>query len=122
MMNNYIVKLNNIKIKSSHGLYEAEKENDQSFEVDIAISFSKQTCSDDIDKTINYQYVYGIILDVFKNNTFNLIETLGEKIIDKVLVVDCYLEVRQRVLVHRVDLGHVGHRPWRVLHPLGDRP
>ena len=84
MMNNYIVKLNNIKIKSSHGLYEAEKENDQLFEVDIAIAFSKQTCSDDIEKTINYEYVYGVVLDVFKNNTFNLIETLGEKIIDKI--------------------------------------
>ena len=83
-MHNYIVKLNNIKIRSLHGLHETEKTNKQTFEIDIAICFHRETCSDNIEKSINYEYVYNIIVEIFSNNSFNLIETLGEKIIDKI--------------------------------------
>ena len=83
-MHNYLVKLNNIKIKSIHGLYESEKIDKQLFEVDIAVSFHKKTCDDKIKKTVDYESLYNIIRKIFNNNSFDLLETLGEKIIDKV--------------------------------------
>ena len=83
-MYNYIVKLNNIKIEAAHGLYESEKKNNQLFEVDIAISLNRESCNDDIKSSINYEYVYQIILKIFNQNCFNLLETLGERIIDQV--------------------------------------
>ena len=87
-MNDYIVRLNNIKIQATHGLHEIEKTKPQVFEVDVAISFRRKTCDDDIKKSINYEYVYNVIIDIFKNNTFNLLETLGEKIISSISKIE----------------------------------
>ena len=83
-MYSYIVKLNNIKVEAAHGLYESEKKNNQLFEVDIAISLNRESCNDDIKNSINYEYVYKIILKIFNQNCFSLLETLGEKIIDQI--------------------------------------
>ena len=74
-MNDYIVKLNNIKIKATHGLHEIEKTNPQLFEVDVAICFSRTTCNDDIEQSIDYEHVYGIIERVFEDNCFNFLWT-----------------------------------------------
>ena len=84
-MNEYTVKLNNIKIKATHGLYNVEKEKEQLFEIDVAISFSKKNCDDNINKSINYENIYYLIKNIFKgNDCFNLIETIGEKVIDSI--------------------------------------
>ena len=84
-MHTYIVKLNNINLKAIHGLHKTEKKNKQLFEVDIeACLIDKKTCNDNIKNSINYEKIYKILLDVFSNNTFNLLETLGEKIIQKI--------------------------------------
>jgi len=84
-MNQYIVKLNNIKIKATHGLYDIEKEKEQLFEFDVAISFSKENCNDSIKKSINYENIYYLVKSIFKGDScFNLIETLGEEIIDSI--------------------------------------
>tara|TARA_B100000519_G_C14223444_1_gene428756 strand:+ start:96 stop:455 length:360 start_codon:yes stop_codon:yes gene_type:complete len=83
-MNDYIVKLNNIKILAAHGLHDSEKATKQLFEVDIAITSTKETCNDDIGSSIDYEYIYNLIVRVFEENCFNLIETLGEKIIDSI--------------------------------------
>ena len=84
-MNDYIVKLNNVKIKAAHGLYDIEKTDEQLFEVDVAIFFSKESCNDNIEESINYENIYNIIKNIFKSNDcFNLLETLGERIIDSI--------------------------------------
>ena len=83
-MHTYIVRLNNIRLKATHGVYEREKLNKQLFEVDIeAHLIEKETCYDDIRHSVDYHKIYKILLDVFNNNSFNLIETLGEKVIRK---------------------------------------
>ena len=84
-MYNYVVRLNNITVKATHGLYQHEKNNEQLFEVDIeACLIKEEPCHDDINNSLDYEKIYQIVLNVFKNNTFNLIETIGEKIIVKV--------------------------------------
>ena len=83
-MNEYTIKLNNLKFSATHGLNESEKEIEQLFEVDISISSNKDTCHDDINLSIDYECVYNLIVKIFKENCFNLLETLGEKIIDSI--------------------------------------
>jgi len=83
-MNDYIIRLNNIKIQATHGLHEVEKTKSQIFEIDVAISFRRETCDDNIENSINYEYMYSTIVDIFKNNTFSLLETLGERIISSI--------------------------------------
>ena len=84
-MYNYVVRLNNIKVKATHGLHEYEKNNEQLFEVDLEASLTKkETCHDAINNSLDYEKIYKIVLNVFKNNTFNLIESIGETIIHKI--------------------------------------
>ena len=104
-MHNYTVKLNNIKIKALHGVHEIEKKNEQLFEIDIAISFDKETCDDDISKSINYENIYSIIVDIFKNNTFDLIETLGEKIINSIYLINDVKHVSTTIRKPEVSFG-----------------
>jgi len=104
-MYNYTVKLNNIKIKALHGVREIEKKNEQLFEIDIAISFDKETCDDDIDKSINYENIYSIIVDIFKNNTFDLVETLGEKIINSIYLINDVKHVSTTIRKPEVSFG-----------------
>ena len=88
-MHNYIVKLNNIKFEAIHGLYDIEKIDKQLFEVDVEIHlFQKKSCNDNIKNSIDYENVYNLLLDTFTNNIFNLIETLGEKVIEKIFTND----------------------------------
>ena len=84
-MYNYVVRLNNVKIRATHGLHQHEKSCEQLFEVDLeAYLIKRETCRDDINNSLDYEKIYKIVLNVFKNNTFNLIETIGEEIIHKV--------------------------------------
>ena len=83
-MNNYIVKLNNIKIKAAHGLHDIEKTKKQLFEIDVSVFFSKPTCNDNIEESVDYQHIYCIVENVLKDNSVNLLESLGERIIDAV--------------------------------------
>lgn len=85
-MNDYIVRLNNIRVKALHGLHPAEKVKPQLFEFDIAVSYFGENCDDKIKKTIDYEHIYNLSIDVFKNNSFNLLETLGEEIINLICV------------------------------------
>ena len=84
-MYDYVIKLNNIEIEAAHGLYDSEKKKNQIFEVDARVRLTREnSCLDDIDNSIDYENIYKIIRRVFNNNTFNLLETLGEEIISQI--------------------------------------
>ena len=85
-MHNYVIKLNNLKFNAIHGVYEEEKNNFQKFEIDIEASYSKiNNCKDSLLRSVNYESLYEIVKDVLLNNTFNLVETIGESIIEQTL-------------------------------------
>ena len=84
-MYNYAVKLKNIKLEARHGLYDEEKNKKQLFEIDLEACFDRKEGSrDNIKNSIDYEKIYQIILEVVNNNTFNLLETIGEKIINQI--------------------------------------
>jgi len=94
-MYEYIVTLNNVKIKARHGLYDDEKTNKQLFEISVkAFFYKKQSCNDNIKETINYEKIYSIIVDIVVKNSFDLIETIGEKIIEKLFLFDLIKKVQ----------------------------
>ena len=81
-----IVRLNNIKVSGTHGIYDSEKITPQIFEIDMQVFLpEKKTFNDNIANSINYEEIYHIIVDIVSNNTFNLLETLGEHILERVL-------------------------------------
>ena len=85
-MHNYVIKLNNLKFNAIHGVYEEEKNNFQKFEIDIEASYSRiNDCKDSLLRSVNYESLYKIAKEIVLNNTFDLIETIGESIIEEVL-------------------------------------
>ena len=84
-MYSYIVRLNNVTFTATHGLHEHEKRVQQKFEVDIEVSYTREeACLDVIENSVNYEKLYEISHTIIQNNTFSLIETIGEKIIQKI--------------------------------------
>ena len=105
-MNDYIVKLNNIKIKAIHGVNEIEKVKQQLFEVDVAVCFSKSTCNDDIGQSIDYEYIHDIIERVFEDDCVNLLETLGERIIDLIYMTNDVKNVIVTIRKPEIKFNH----------------
>ena len=88
-MYSYTVKLNNVKIDAAHGVYDEEKKKEQPFEVDLKATFCRnQDCDDNLNNSLDYQRIYDIVVEVFSDYTFNLIESVAERIIEKVFLLE----------------------------------
>jgi dihydroneopterin aldolase len=70
-----------------HGNSPAEKETGRRFEVDceLVCNTGKAVAADSLAETVDYTKVYDMIEDMVKNNRFNLIETLANRLADDVL-------------------------------------
>ena len=84
-----VIKLKNMQFYGYHGVYDHEKKILESFpyEVDVEITkpFNKSASSDDVDLTVNYDSVFKLVNKIVTNSKYNLIETLAEKIANKIL-------------------------------------
>jgi len=82
-----IIKLSNIVFYAHHGYYEAERELGQRFELDIEVicDLTQASKSDELEKTIDYRKVYAVAKDTFENYKFKLLETVAERIAEKIL-------------------------------------
>lgn len=102
-MRNDFIELNGLTVFANHGVLDEEKKNGQNFFVDIRMYFdlSKAGKSDDLNKTVNYAELAVLVNDFMKNNTFNLIETVAEKLADEIL--------HKYSLIEKVDLSI--HKP-----------
>ena len=82
-----VIKLKNMQFYGYHGVYDHEKKIGAPFEVDVEITkpFNKAASSDDVDLTVNYDSVFKLVNKIVTNSKYNLIETLAEKIANKIL-------------------------------------
>ena len=78
--------INNMQVNACHGCLGSEKINPQLFEFDLELecNLSKSMKNDNIDSTINYSSVVSLVKDIVENNTFNLLEKLGNVIINEI--------------------------------------
>ena len=78
-----------IKAYGKHGVYKVEKEKEQLFIIDVKllINQNKQPTNnidrDNLNKTINYENVIETVINLVKQESFSLIETIAFSIIDK---------------------------------------
>ena len=81
-----IIRLINMSFYGYHGNSAAEKEIGRRFEVDCELEYdiAKAAATDSLTNTIDYTKVYQMIEDVLKNNKFNLIETLADRMAEAV--------------------------------------
>ena len=81
------IKIIDLKIPARHGVYEFEKKKDKIFEIDLELSLDlkKPGKTDKLLDTIDYADVVNFTKDIFTSNDYNLVESVGEKICEKLL-------------------------------------
>jgi len=75
------IKLDNLKFFAFHGANKEEIKNGQNFLLDLTISYNLTDSSDSISSTIDYMDLYKTIKSTFMEKRFNLLESLGHKLI-----------------------------------------
>ena len=78
-INNSRISLNGLEFKSKIGLYDFEKENGNTFIVNISVHVDKIMYDDSIKGTIDYSSLFSII-DREMSKEYNLIETVAHRI------------------------------------------
>ena len=73
------INITGIEAFGKHGIYQSEKNNEQKFLIDIFITLEKLS-EDNIDNTINYENLVDDSIALVQNESFDLIETLSQKI------------------------------------------
>ncbi len=95
------LRINGMTFHAYHGLEHDEIKNGQRFEVDVEITFdaSKAAQSDKLKDTIDVRTVYSDVQSIVLHERFSLIETIGNRIIEKILekynVMDVTIRVRK---------------------------
>ncbi len=88
-----IIKINNARFFSYHGVLDYEKKYGNIFEVDVEVKcdLSGLRNSDDLNNTVDYVSIYKLVGKIISENKFNLIESLNKhicrEIIDKFILV-----------------------------------
>lgn len=79
--------INNMRIFANHGVFDFEKQNGQEFRIDCVLTTNlrKAALGDDLSKTVNYAQVCELINKITTERSYNLVETLAEKICEEIL-------------------------------------
>jgi dihydroneopterin aldolase len=97
----------NLVFYAYHGLFAAEKELGQRFEVDVDLygDFSSCARGDDIDAAVNYADVYALVREIVEEREFDLIETLAHTLADEILSAHRVNSVTVRVRKPGAPIG-----------------
>lgn len=101
------INIQGLEVHANHGVFAAEKELGQRFYINatLHLDFQKSLNSDDLNNTVHYGFVGEKIIEFFKINRCDLIETITHK-----LVVMLFEEYK---LINRIELEVV--KPWAPL-------
>jgi len=101
------ITLRNLVFYAYHGVFAAEKELGQRFEVDVDMYGDFQTAAraDDIDMTVSYADVYALVKEIVEEREFDLIEALAATIGEEVLTGHPIGRVTVRVRKPHAPLG-----------------
>tara|TARA_B100001113_G_scaffold209121_1_gene171479 strand:+ start:160 stop:528 length:369 start_codon:yes stop_codon:yes gene_type:complete len=102
------IHLSKIECFGKHGIYDNEKNNDQKFFVDLHINFNDFE-EDDISKTINYEEVVDLIIEIVEHESFDLIESLS-KYIAKKIIREYH---KEKLSIHEIKV--TVHKPNTIL-------
>jgi len=96
------ITLTGITAIGHHGVFDHEKRDGQPFIVDAVLhtDISAAAATDDLAKTTNYGSVAEVIAELIRGGAFDLIETLTERIAERILA-DFALVAAVDVTVHK---------------------
>ncbi len=93
------LRLRNMTFHAFHGVWDEEREIGQRFEVDVELKVDAQAASltDKLKDTIDLAAVFEKVQHVIVEGRYRLLETMGEKVAQKILQDFDVSEVRVRV-------------------------
>jgi len=93
------IKIKGIHFHGYHGVYSAEREIGQKYEVDLKLSFDLSTAgkSDVLAETIDYSKIVDIVLKTGTKQSFHLFEALAESIATQILGQTAALKIQVEV-------------------------
>lgn len=79
--------LKGMRIYAFHGVYPTENELGRYFEIDaeLFLSLGKAAARDDLEKSVNYASVFGVIKEEFTKEKYRLIETAAVRLTEAIL-------------------------------------
>lgn len=82
------IKIENLKVFAFHGVYASEKDRGQNFFVNATLytDFREAAKKDDIEKSTDYGEVCSTIKEVMTVKSYDLIETVAEKVAEGILI------------------------------------
>ena len=84
------IRLRGLRVVGTHGVLAEEQSRAQPFEVDLAlhVDLGAASTTDDLDDTVDYGAVAGVVERVVREEHFALLERLGGRIAEVVLALD----------------------------------
>jgi dihydroneopterin aldolase len=97
------VALRGLRARGHHGVFEREREEGQTFVVDVVLHMDTRPAAktDDLTRTAHYGIVAEEVTAIVSGDPVDLIETLAQRIADQCLTHDPVQEVE--VTVHKPD-------------------
>lgn len=97
------VALRGLRVRGYHGVFEKERDEGQTFIVDVALGLDTRpaAAADDLTKTVHYGVLAEEIAGVVEGDPVDLIETLAQRIADTCLAHPPVQEAE--VIVHKPD-------------------
>ena len=94
-----LIRLQGMTFSATHGASPGEWTRERRFVVDLEVTadLRRAGATDDLADTVNYSTLYGVVRDVLKGPPVNLLESLAERIAERVLRDFPVLAVRVRV-------------------------
>lgn len=71
-----------------HGVFESERREGQNFAVDVELFANLQNLEDELSETVDYSKIVELVSAEISSNPVNLIETLAERIGNRILEFD----------------------------------
>ena len=78
------IKLENLSFFGYHGINQDEIKNGQDFVLDLIVRYTSTNNKDNIENFIDYTDLYNLVKNSFEGKRFNLLESLGSKILDDI--------------------------------------
>lgn len=103
-----LIRVTGIRAKGYHGVFPEEKREGQDFLIDVAIEIDLRSAAenDDLTQTVSYAELTGDVVARITGPSFDLIETLAERIAEDALARDRVRSVEVTVHKPQAPVGH----------------
>lgn len=108
-----LLKIKNLKLETIIGIHDWEQHIQRPIIINLEIegNFNKSLTSDNIEDTIDYDKISNQIKDIIQNQRFKLIETMTQKLLDKIMedirITRCKIEVDKVGAINFVESASI---------------